>query len=87
MKAKAGWPEHKVLYLYDMNQQDEQPQNDPDNYQWGFFYVNPRDERILVPKRLHGLGWTINFGNPRTGPYLLLVMVVSLGLIFLVSKI
>lgn len=29
----------------------------------GLVYWNPRDSRILVPKRL-GIGWTLNFGRP-----------------------
>jgi hypothetical protein len=32
-------------------------------YVWGLFYVNARDERIWIPKRL-GIGWTLNFGRP-----------------------
>lgn len=30
----------------------------------GLFYVNKNDKRILVPKRVVGMGWTLNFGNP-----------------------
>lgn len=37
---------------------------DDDQYwKFGVFYVNPRDPRILVPKRL-GLGRTLNYGHP-----------------------
>ena len=38
---------------------------DDDRY-WrgGFFYNNPDDPAVFVPKRF-GLGWTINFGNPK----------------------
>ncbi len=28
-----------------------------------FFYWDPKDKRVLVPKRW-GYGWTINFANP-----------------------
>jgi uncharacterized membrane protein len=39
---------------------------DDDRY-WrgGLFYINREDRSLLVPRRF-GLGWTLNFGNPRT---------------------
>ena len=38
---------------------------DDDKY-WhgGLFYINREDHTLLVPRR-YGLGWTLNFGNPR----------------------
>ena len=38
---------------------------DDDNY-WrgGLFYINREDHALLVPRRF-GLGWALNFGNPR----------------------
>jgi uncharacterized membrane protein len=38
---------------------------DDDKY-WrgGMFYVNREDHTVLVPRR-YGIGWTLNFGNPR----------------------
>jgi uncharacterized membrane protein len=50
-------------------------QNDPKNWKWGL-YVNPEDSRILVPKRIPAMGLTLNFGNPKTGLFLLLCAVV-----------
>ena len=38
--------------------------NDPANWRLKFFYFNPKDKRILPPKRNRYLGWTINFANP-----------------------
>ncbi|ATW25443.1 DUF5808 domain-containing protein [Candidatus Formimonas warabiya] len=32
-------------------------------WKWGCYY-NPHDPRIIVPKRIAGMGWTINIGNP-----------------------
>lgn len=32
-------------------------------YKWGCYY-NPNDARIFVPKRIAGMGWTINIGHP-----------------------
>lgn len=36
---------------------------DDDQYWYGFFYNNPDDPDLFVPKR-YGLGWTVNFGHP-----------------------
>jgi len=37
---------------------------DPANWKWGIFYFCREDPRIIVPKRIRGLGWTINFARP-----------------------
>lgn len=37
--------------------------NDPDNYKWGFFYYNPNDHRVFVPRR-KGIGLSLNWANP-----------------------
>jgi uncharacterized membrane protein len=38
---------------------------DDDRYWYaGFFYNNPDDPALFVPKRF-GLGWTLNFGHPQ----------------------
>ena len=38
---------------------------DDDRYWYGgFFYNNPDDPALFVPKRF-GLGWTVNFGHPQ----------------------
>ena len=49
-----------------------------DDMYWrgGLFYVNPEDHALVVPRRF-GLGWTLNFGNPRAA--MLLVGVVALA--------
>ena len=41
----------------------------------GMIYVNPNDPAILVEQRF-GIGWTVNFGNPRS---LLVLLGVALG--------
>lgn len=53
--------------------------DDPTNYKWGVFYFNPKDRRIVVPKRSRMMGWTLNFGNIFS--YLLLGAIVLLGMI------
>jgi len=42
----------------------DQWHNDPSNWVWGFFYYNQADKRLLPPKRIRQMGWTVNFGNP-----------------------
>lgn len=54
--------------------------NDPINYKWGIFYFNRKDDRIVVPKRVRWMGWTLNFGNIYS--YLLILGIISFGLIF-----
>ncbi len=51
---------------------------DDDRY-WsaGFFYNNPDDPALFVPKRF-GLGWTLNFGHPQAKLVLIGVLVVIL---------
>lgn len=43
---------------------DDQMHADPTNWKWGIFYFCREDQRIIVPKRIRGLGWTINFARP-----------------------
>jgi len=38
--------------------------NDPKNWKLGLFYFNKSDKRIFPPKRIQGMGWTVNFANP-----------------------
>ncbi len=51
--------------------------NDPDNYIWGIFYFNPKDYRIILPKRNKYLGWTLNFAKVET--YLILFFIIAGG--------
>jgi uncharacterized membrane protein len=37
--------------------------NTEDNYKWGLFYFNPDDPRVIVPKRIPWMGWTLNFAR------------------------
>lgn len=36
---------------------------DPKNWVWGMFYYNKEDQRLMPPKRIAEMGWTINFAN------------------------
>jgi len=37
---------------------------DDNNWKLGVFYFNKADKRLLVPKKIPVLGWTLNFANP-----------------------
>lgn len=60
---------------------------DDDQYWYGdFFYNNPDDPAVFVPKRF-GFGWTVNFGNPKgklfmIAALLLPLLIALLGIIF-----
>ncbi|SHL85403.1 DUF5808 domain-containing protein [Flavobacterium chilense] len=52
---------------YNPNEEPENERNnDPENWIWGIFYYNPKDNRLFPPKRIKAMGWTINFANPNS---------------------
>ncbi len=55
----------------------EQLENNPKNYRWGLFYACPDDPRVVVPKHVVWMGWTINFAHPRAWQTLLLFIVIA----------
>ena len=48
----------------------------------GFFYNNPDDPEMFVPKR-YGLGWTVNFGHPWGKVFLIGTLLLPLVLLIL----
>jgi uncharacterized membrane protein len=61
----------------------EQWQNDPSKWIWGLFYYNKEDKRLLPPKRIAAMGWTVNFANPKS----VLLMVGILALVGIVANV
>jgi uncharacterized membrane protein len=53
--------------------------NNPNNWIWGMFYYNPKDNRLFPPKKIKGLGWTINFANPNS--VFLVIFIIAILLI------
>lgn len=52
--------------------------NDPAH--WSLFgYRCPQDPRVIVPKRVRALGWTINWAHPKAVQMLLLMMGIAAG--------
>jgi len=41
----------------------DQWRKDSSNWVCGLFYHNKADARLLPPKRLAAMGWTVNFAN------------------------
>jgi uncharacterized membrane protein len=60
--------------------------DDPSNWKWGFIYFNKKDKRLLTPKKIEGLGWTINFANPYSIFALLLIIVAAISLSIMLKK-
>ena len=55
---------------------------DPNNWIWGIFYYNKADNRILPPKRIAWMGWTVNFANPiSVSIFLILILLAFIVLI------
>ena len=48
--------------------------SDPANWKLGLFYFCRSDPRIFVPKRIRGLGWTLNLARPMAVPFFLLLV-------------
>jgi len=61
----------------DQENQNER-NNDPDNWIWGIFYYNPKDNRLFAPKKIKELGWTINFANPNSVFIALIIIAILL---------
>ncbi len=50
--------------------------NNPSNYKWGVFYFNKKDKRVVLPKYQRERGWTVNFANPLSYLFILLIIVI-----------
>ncbi len=54
--------------------------NQQESNNWiGVLYFNRKDSRVIVPKRISGMGWTLNFANPYT--YIILIAIISIIII------
>jgi uncharacterized membrane protein len=56
---------------------------DPNNWIWGMFYYNKKDQRLILPKRIAWMGLTINFANYKS----VLLMIGIFFFVFIVSMI
>ena len=59
---------------------------DPHNWKWRVYYCKA-DPRVIVPRRLKWMGWTVNFARPSALPLVgLLVAVVSVPIRIMTAK-
>ncbi len=56
---------------------------DPHNRKWGVYYCKA-DPRVIVPKRLKWMGWTINAARPSAIPIVLLTLAILVVPVFIV---
>jgi uncharacterized membrane protein len=61
---------------------EEKWSKDPNNWIWGIFYYNKEDKRLMPPKRIPFMGWTVNFANRNS--VLLFVFIMLLVSLFIV---
>ena len=54
--------------------------SDPANWKLGIFYFCRSDSRIFVPKRIQGLGWTLNLGAGSETRFVI-VLLVAVGVL------
>jgi len=57
-----------------MNENDQT--RNPGNYKWGFIYFNKKDSRLIAPKWENQRGWTINFANPLSYIFIILLIII-----------
>lgn len=48
----------------DNNESEDEMHKDPAKWTWNIIYFNPKDKRLVVPKRIPAMGMTLNFANP-----------------------
>jgi uncharacterized membrane protein len=61
---------------------EEKWSKDPNNWIWGILYYNKEDKRLMPPKRIPFMGWTVNFANRNS--VLLFVFIMLLVSLFIV---
>jgi uncharacterized membrane protein len=55
---------------------------DPNNWK-GMFYFNRKDPRLIVPKFIPALGWTLNFASPYSYLFIIVLIVIIIATKFL----
>ena len=59
---------------------------DPKNWKFGSFYYNKEDERIFPPKRIAWMGWTVNFANPKSVGFFVVILGIALSIPYFISN-
>ena len=55
--------------------------SDPANWKLGIFYFCRADPRMVVAKRIRGLGWTLNFARPLAVPFFVFLLALVFGIL------
>jgi uncharacterized membrane protein len=68
--------------------QDEldEMRKDPSNYKLGLFYYNANDPRVILPKPVKWMGWTLNFAKPMSYVWIVGVLIALVGIRLWVVK-
>lgn len=56
--------------------------NDSKNWKYLFFYFNPNDPRIMVPKKIEWMGTTFNYAHKISWIYTFLIFLIIGMLIY-----
>jgi uncharacterized membrane protein len=85
----ANWQQRKIRavensFFGEISEKDSSIYEQESTWKWGCYY-NPNDPRIMVPKRVTSMGWTINIGRPAgkaigIGTFALIIII--LGFVF-----
>ena len=59
---------------------------DPNNWKFGGLYYNKEDERIFPPKRVAWMGWTVNFANPKSVVFFIILLVIALSIPYFIQN-
>jgi uncharacterized membrane protein len=54
----------EILHMLVVKKKEFKIKGESDYWKWGIIYFNPDDPRIIVPKRIPWMGWTMNFAQP-----------------------
>lgn len=58
----------------------------PEHWKWECLYYCPEDPRIVVPKRVRWMGWTINFARPLALPFLAALIASMLVAVWVMER-
>ncbi|MCI4442422.1 MAG: hypothetical protein JHC39_02855 [Lentimicrobium sp.] len=59
---------------------------DPENWIWGIFYYNREDKRLMPPKRIPFMGWTVNFANRNSVFLFVFIMLIIILFIVFITE-
>ena len=67
-------------------EQSEEWRKDPANWKWGLFYYNKEDKRLLPPKQIRWMGWTVNFANAYSVLFMVTLIAAAVAIVYYFPK-